>query len=675
MKNELIKNLPEDFDWNFYLNFYSDLRNAGLKTESQAIEHYLNHGIKEKRLYRESSIKYDLTKIENRKLIFDDLCKKSLGFLEKEYPNISKSSKNKTIIVETRWNPTIEFTIKNTIQKLGDGWGHIIFCNNDNFNNIENLRKEISDEIEIINFGDIFIDRNSYNNLILHSRFWSWVNCEKILIYQSDTFIFKQFDNEFLKWDYIGAPWGPSIYSSELKKNYNLKNEIFVGNGGLSLRHVNAMKEILEIFTPPKNNDINYDSMFEDSFFSEILSNTTKYQIAPLDVASKFSFEHIYYDNTFGCHQPFVESNHDKDIFSKFLKKFKGVNLYGFGNTDIGLGHNMRIIVKCLNNKKILHNITTNSPNGQKMNYLVSDKLNYFDTNLILCNPDWEYERILGENYFKNKYNIALWAWELEKLPKNWIEKSEMFDEIWTISEFCKDVFEKELNGKKIELLNIPCEFFEKRDNILCKEKLGLNNKFVCLFVFDAGSCIERKNPFDVISTFRNVFEKNNDAVLILKSQNLKSEDLVKLKRMCSDNIIIINESFSYDKMCDLFNSCDVYISLHKSEGCGLTIMESINLEIPVICTNYSGNLDFCDENCNLVDYKMINIKSEIPVYNELSDICKWAKPNVEDASKKLLDVYKNYEYHKEKILITKNKMLQKFNEEKLTEFLVSKFK
>ena len=43
--------LPENFDWKFYLGYYEDLRNAGLKTEEQAKRHYLNNGQFEDRLF------------------------------------------------------------------------------------------------------------------------------------------------------------------------------------------------------------------------------------------------------------------------------------------------------------------------------------------------------------------------------------------------------------------------------------------------------------------------------------------------------------------------------------------------------------------------------------------------------------------------------------------------
>jgi hypothetical protein len=46
-----MKNLPGDFDWAFYLEYYEDLRNAGLKTKEDAETHYLNHGQYENRIY------------------------------------------------------------------------------------------------------------------------------------------------------------------------------------------------------------------------------------------------------------------------------------------------------------------------------------------------------------------------------------------------------------------------------------------------------------------------------------------------------------------------------------------------------------------------------------------------------------------------------------------------
>jgi len=37
-------NLPEDFDWKFYLDTYPDLTKAGITTKEGAVRHYLKHG-------------------------------------------------------------------------------------------------------------------------------------------------------------------------------------------------------------------------------------------------------------------------------------------------------------------------------------------------------------------------------------------------------------------------------------------------------------------------------------------------------------------------------------------------------------------------------------------------------------------------------------------------------
>jgi len=44
--------VPKDFDWEFYLDFHGDLRQAGLQSKSDAVKHYKRHGFFEKRIVR-----------------------------------------------------------------------------------------------------------------------------------------------------------------------------------------------------------------------------------------------------------------------------------------------------------------------------------------------------------------------------------------------------------------------------------------------------------------------------------------------------------------------------------------------------------------------------------------------------------------------------------------------
>jgi hypothetical protein len=148
---------------------------------------------------------------------------------------VHRNSSKKSLLVETRNLQHLPFIIKNTVQKLGDDWGHIIYCHQNNINQIKMISNQISVDIDI-RILDFEIDRNSYNNLLLDINFWNQINCEKVFIYQTDTFIVKDFDQSFLQWDYLGANWGPSNHSQMVKKLLNIDFEPLFGNGGLSLR-------------------------------------------------------------------------------------------------------------------------------------------------------------------------------------------------------------------------------------------------------------------------------------------------------------------------------------------------------------------------------------------------------------------------------------------------------
>jgi hypothetical protein len=49
----------EIFDWEFYLASYEDLRNAGLKTEQDALKHYKDYGQVENRKFRFRKVCFD----------------------------------------------------------------------------------------------------------------------------------------------------------------------------------------------------------------------------------------------------------------------------------------------------------------------------------------------------------------------------------------------------------------------------------------------------------------------------------------------------------------------------------------------------------------------------------------------------------------------------------------
>jgi len=86
--------------------------------------------------------------------------------------------------------------------------------------------------------------------------------------------------------------------------------------------------------------------------------------------------------------------------------------------------------------------------------------------------------------------------------------------------------------------------------------------------------------------------------------------------------------------------SCDCYVSLHRSEGFGLTMAEAMYLGKPVIATAYSGNMDFMNEsNALLVDYDRVPIGEDAGPYGPDGE---WADPDLADAARQLRRVFED---------------------------------
>ena len=65
------------------------------------------------------------------------------------------------------------------------------------------------------------------------------------------------------------------------------------------------------------------------------------------------------------------------------------------------------------------------------------------------------------------------------------------------------------------------------------------------------------------------------------------------------DDIHVVDRSLPVAERDGLMEACDCYVSLHRSEGFGLTLAEAMAIGKPVIATRYSANPDFMNaRNC-----------------------------------------------------------------------------
>ncbi|MEI6107118.1 MAG: glycosyltransferase family 4 protein [Opitutae bacterium] len=238
-----------------------------------------------------------------------------------------------------------------------------------------------------------------------------------------------------------------------------------------------------------------------------------------------------------------------------------------------------------------------------------------------------------GASFRAGKYNIGYWAWELTEFPETWTQYADYFDEIWTPSQFATEAIAQKL---PIPVLTMPHAISFKRPQGDYRNKFGLPaDKYLFLFLYDLNSYSERKNPTAVLEAFRLSGLAGRGAALVIKVHNVASNpiDFSRLREACATlaDTTIIAQSLSREEVYELESSCDCFVSLHRSEGFGLAIAESMYLGKPVISTDWSASAEFVHEgNGCPVRYTLVKLDRSHGPYSKGQT---WAEPDIAHAA------------------------------------------
>lgn len=146
-----------------------------------------------------------------------------------------------------------------------------------------------SDKVSIIEIPDI-------KNITEYSRFIllnlpRYIKTEYVLIVQHDGYIInpERWDDKFLQYDYIGAPW-----TIKQTKSHGGTIANIVGNGGFSLRSKKFLTACEEIFQNKKIDSCE-DIQCCIYEYKEFIKRGIKF--APISMAFKFSIEDVLPQN------------------------------------------------------------------------------------------------------------------------------------------------------------------------------------------------------------------------------------------------------------------------------------------------------------------------------------------------------------------------------------------
>lgn len=253
---------------------------------------------------------------------------------------------------------------------------------------------------------------------------------------------------------------------------------------------------------------------------------------------------------------------------------------------------------------------------------------------------------------WSKRYRIGFWAWETPKAPSDWVWLARYLHEIWVPSQFVYDALAATFAAQgaqdlsaRLRLLPHPAPGAAASAD---RARFGLEAG-VCetLSLFDTKSSAARKNPWAAIEAWTKAFPAPSKAHrLTLKVQDLSDDAPTRerLERILAtrSDVRLFTERLSDSEMDSFVASFDVLMSLHRSEGFGLSLLEAMRAGVCVIATGWSGNVDFMTpDNARLTGYRLIPIEDRHGAYSivKREPAQVWAEADTDEAAKALREL------------------------------------
>ncbi|ESQ90763.1 glycosyl transferase family 1 [Asticcacaulis sp. AC460] len=254
-----------------------------------------------------------------------------------------------------------------------------------------------------------------------------------------------------------------------------------------------------------------------------------------------------------------------------------------------------------------------------------------------------------------HRYRIGYWAWETPRAPADWVWLADYVHEVWVPSRFVHDAMVNAFRkaGRddltpRLRIMPHPAPQPVAIRYSDAQQKFGLDPDLCeVLCLFDTKSGAVRKNPWSVLDAWCEAFpEPAEHARLTLKVSDMsgdrESEQRLTRALAMRPDIRVLTDRLSDADMDALMAASDVLISLHRSEGFGLTLAEAMASGVGVIATRWSGNIDFMnDRNSRLIPARTIAVDDPDGPYCRVDRDADqvWAEPDISAAAAALREL------------------------------------
>ena len=319
-------------------------------------------------------------------------------------------------------------------------------------------------------------------------------------------------------------------------------------------------------------------------------------------------------------------------------KRPQPIALIGYAKGELGIGEDIRLLRRSLQTVGIepaVINAPWNIESRQAMRETFEEatESGFMREVMFYAIPPSDSLTLLqksGPKAFAAARRIGFWQWEMPNFQPPFTLATSLISEIWCHSEHSARAFRAATDKPVIK---VPLPVAAPDTPAADRRRYGIpKNAFTIFTSFDGLSSISRKNPLGAIVAFQKAFPKSDRSVrLFIKCMNVREARLwnESQRNIALDSrIIVLPAVLDRLEYYKLLRACDAVLSLHRAEGFGRLMAESMALGIPTIATAWSGNLDFMTaENSWLVGGELVPVfNGDYPFFRDQ----QWLEPDVD---------------------------------------------
>lgn len=255
------------------------------------------------------------------------------------------------------------------------------------------------------------------------------------------------------------------------------------------------------------------------------------------------------------------------------------------------------------------------------------------------------------------KQNIGITAGvETDRCNPDWIQNVLMMDKVVVPSTFTKKSFTTTSSVLDNKIVVIPESFDDEFLNENPKEiDFKLNTKFnFLIFGQITGNNVlnDRKNIFYTIKWLCETFKSDPDVGIIIKTnagksskidknivRNIFSKSIEELNKGEFPRIQLLHGFLNQEEINSLYRNQKIkaLVSLTRGEGYGLPLLEAATCGLPVITTNWSGQLEFLNKGKFVgIDYTLEKIHQSRVDNKVFIKDAQWAQVLEDDFKRKI---------------------------------------